>query len=145
MPFPDSSVDEIYTRHALEHLQNLEHILREIVRIAKPGAKVKVIVPHFSNTLGYSDYTHRRFFGYYTFDYFSSTKDQRWKVPNYDSGIRFQIVRKRLNFNNWSLLKPLAEAAFNAGRLMPYLDESKLAWLIPCFEIEFDLVVEKAQ
>jgi SAM-dependent methyltransferase len=144
LPFDDNSVDGIYTRHTLEHIGNLDGLLREMVRVAKPDARLQVIVPHFSNTLGYSDYTHRRFFGYYTFDYFSQAKDRRWKVPNYTSDIRFRINRKQLCFQNLSILRPVAEWLFNSGTLMPYIYESKLAWLVPCFEIKFDLQVIKS-
>ena len=143
LPFAESSVDVVYTRHTLEHIANLEHILREIVRIVKPGGRVNVTVPHFSNTLGYSDYTHKRFFGYYTFDYFSSERNKYWGVPRYTNDIVFKITSKRLCFKNLSLLGPLCEWIFNSGQLLAYAYESKLAWLLPCFEIEFRLVVEK--
>lgn len=143
LPFDDNTVDIVYSRHCLEHLWELEHILREIVRVSKPGATVNIVVPHFSNTLGYSDYTHKRFFGYFTFDYFSSLKDSRWKVPCYCEDIRFRIVRKTLRFQNWSILAPIAEKIFNFGKFIPYFYESKLAWAVPCFEISFVLQVEK--
>ena len=35
-----------------------------------PGGAVDVVVPHFSNPYGFSDPTHVRFFGLYTFHYF---------------------------------------------------------------------------
>jgi ubiquinone/menaquinone biosynthesis C-methylase UbiE len=141
LPFDDSSVDAIYSSHTLEHVANLEHLLCEIHRVAKPGALIEIVVPHFSNTLAHSDYTHKRFFGYYTFDYFSAHKDRRWKVPNY-SDLRFSIVRKRLGFRNWSALGPVVERVFNHPALA-YIYEAKLAWLIPCFEICFILRADK--
>lgn len=143
LPFSDNSVDVVYSRHSLEHIQNLEHILREIVRVSKPGAIVHVVVPHFSNTLGYSDYTHKRFFGYYTFDYFSRDKYKRWKVPTYNTDICFSILQKQLRFQNFSVLAPLLQWIFNGGQFLSYLYESKLAWLLPCFEIYFKLEVKK--
>ena len=63
LPFlPDNSVDELFSRHVLEHIENLELLIREIYRVLKPGGIHRVIVPHFSNPHFYSDYTHRRFF-----------------------------------------------------------------------------------
>ena len=45
----DNSVDEFYTSHFLEHVQNLELILSEIYRTLKPRGTLTVFVPHFSN------------------------------------------------------------------------------------------------
>jgi len=71
LPFlPDDSVDEIHCRSVLEHIQNFEDLIREIVRVLKKSDKAHVFVPHFSNPFYYSDYTHKRFFGLYTFYYF---------------------------------------------------------------------------
>ncbi|NQT04147.1 MAG: class I SAM-dependent methyltransferase, partial [Planctomycetes bacterium] len=58
LPFlPDDSVDEIYCRSVLEHIQNFEALMREIVRVLKKNGKAHVFVPHFSNPFYYSDYT----------------------------------------------------------------------------------------
>lgn len=143
LPFADSSVDEIFTSHTLEHIRNLDHLLREIVRVAKPGARVEVNVPHFSNTLGYSDPTHVRFFGYFTFDYYSRDKHPQWWVPTYTNDIWFKVVSRRYCFKNLSSLGAIFEWLFNRDGVMPYLYESKLAWCVPCFELRFALVVNK--
>lgn len=45
-PFPDDSVDEVYSSHCLEHLECPHRTLKEIVRICKIGAKVEIRVPH---------------------------------------------------------------------------------------------------
>ncbi len=143
LPFRTSSIDSIVTRHTLEHVDDLERVLREFVRVVRPGGRVRVVVPHFSNTLGFSDYTHKRFFGYYTFDYFCRQPNAQWAVPRYTPDIWFRIERKRLNFRNLSLIGPLVERVVNATPFLSYVYESKLAWLLPCFEIEFDLIVDK--
>ncbi len=143
LPFADNSIDLVVTRHALEHIANLEQLLREIVRAVKPHGIVEVTVPHFSNPLGYSDYTHRRFFGLYTFDYFSRAKDRHWAVPSYSNDIWFKILKKRLCFKNLSILGPVAEWIFNRSEYSLYVYESKFSWFLPCFEIEFHLKVDK--
>lgn len=145
LPFAANSVDVIHTRHTLEHLADLERILREFIRVLKPNGRLVVTVPHFSNSLGYSDYTHKRFFGYYTFDYFSKTADKYWEVPKYTDDIWFKIISKRLSFRNLTFFGVFFDWLFNRGSLLPYLYESKLSWVLPCFEITFDLQAEKAQ
>ena len=78
LPFlPDNSVDEIHCRSVLEHIENFENLMREITRVLKKNGKANIFVPHFSNPYYYSDYTHKRFFGLYTFYYFVEAKNQR--------------------------------------------------------------------
>lgn len=75
LPFlPDNSVDQIHCRSVLEHIKNFENLMREITRVLKKNGKANIFVPHFSNPYYYSDYTHKRFFGLYTFYYFVETK-----------------------------------------------------------------------
>ena len=73
---PDSSVDEIYARSFLEHVQNFEKLMSEIVRVLKKSGKVFAYVPHFSSPYYYSDPTHKRFFGLYSFYYFVDPRYQ---------------------------------------------------------------------
>lgn len=46
LPFEDATVDDLYTAHTLEHIENVVGVLREIGRICKLGAKVEIRVPH---------------------------------------------------------------------------------------------------
>jgi SAM-dependent methyltransferase len=89
---PDNSVEAIYTHHTLEHVVNLLPLLKEVHRVVVPGGRVEVVVPHFSNPYGYSDPTHVRFFGLYSFYYFADEADQpRRKVPAFYLPERFAV------------------------------------------------------
>jgi len=50
LPFPDNTVDMIYSSHFLEHFQTAEMklILKECYRILKPGGKISTCVPDSS-------------------------------------------------------------------------------------------------
>ena len=93
-PFKDNEFDEIYTSHVLEHLDDLIKVMVELKRICKPGAKIKIRVPHFSCGVSYRDPTHKRLFSYFTFDYF--TEKCFYDLPN------FKIKNRRLNFTRWA-------------------------------------------
>src|SRR5262245_6415565 len=67
---PDNSVSQIVTRHTLEHISNLLPLMSELHRVTKADGRIEIVVPHFSNPYTYSDPTHVRFFGFYTFFYF---------------------------------------------------------------------------
>lgn len=47
LPFEDSTVDEVYSSHCFEHVLNLNHLLWEIGRICRVGARVEIRVPHW--------------------------------------------------------------------------------------------------
>jgi len=48
IPFPDNSVQEIYTSHFVEHLDEKEifNFLMEVLRVCKVGASVRIVCPH---------------------------------------------------------------------------------------------------
>lgn len=140
LPLKCESVDKIWCRHVLEHIADLELVLKEFRRVLKDSGTIHIVVPHFSNSLAYSDYTHRRFFGFYTFDYFSSTKSKYWWVPSYVSFDEFFCIeQKRLVFRNFHFLGKVMEAIVNFSEFTAYLYEAKLSWMVPCFEIVFCL------
>src|SRR5262245_23400057 len=95
---PDDSVDEVYTRHTLEHVDALLPLMAELHRVTRPDGRIEIIVPHFSNPYGYSDPTHVRFFGLYSFFYFSDEADQpRRKVPAFYTPQRFTVEQVRIH------------------------------------------------
>jgi len=53
LPYRDASVDSIYTTHMLEHLypDELQNLLRECVRVLKPGAGMRIVVPSLSSAI----------------------------------------------------------------------------------------------
>src|SRR2546422_9080440 len=53
LPFADDSVDYVYSSHLLEHLHRDDalRLLRDIHRILKPGAWVRICVPDLSHAL----------------------------------------------------------------------------------------------
>lgn len=96
---PNNSVEAIYTHHTFEHVVNFLPLLKEIHRVVIPDGRVEVIVPHFSNPYAYSDPTHVRFFGLYTFYYFADEADQPpRKVPAFYLPERFAVDGINITF-----------------------------------------------
>ncbi len=141
-----NSVNEFYTSHFLEHVQNFELILSEIHRTLKPGGTCKIIVPHFSNPYFFSDYTHKRFFGYYTFDYFSKPdKKILRRVPVYNEKISFEIINRKLIFKSprfrfINLIKKyLIQRIFNISTRFQEVYEGLFTNIFTCYEIHFTI------
>jgi SAM-dependent methyltransferase len=120
---PDDCVEEIYCRHTLEHVNRLLELLAELHRVLTPDGRMDLIVPHFSNPYGYSDPTHVRFFGLYSFYYLSNEEDQpRRKVPNFYIPQRFRVEKLKINLlrTTWmdkvvrAVLQPLVNRSVNS-------------------------------
>lgn len=50
-PWPDSSVDEIYCYHVLEHCKKYLFVVDEMWRVCKPNAILRIGVPYVSSSL----------------------------------------------------------------------------------------------
>lgn len=142
LPFlPDACADEIHCVSVLEHIDNFELLMREIVRVLKPNGAAHVFVPHFSNPYFYSDPTHRRFFGLYSFYYFvDASRQLKRKVPNFYTDIRINIISVRLVFRSefWlrKRIKKLTGFVFNLHPWLQEFYEENLCYLFPCYGIE---------
>ena len=53
LPFPEGSVDSIYSTHMIEHLypDELDKLLRECARVLKAGGGMRIVVPSLSNAI----------------------------------------------------------------------------------------------
>jgi SAM-dependent methyltransferase len=145
---PDDSVDKIYCRSVLEHIENIELIMSEMVRILKKDGRACIYVPHFSNPYYYSDYTHKRHFGLYTFYYFVDEKYQlKRKVPAFYSNIRIKILSITYKFRSpfWlcDKLKKLFGRLVNLSGCTKEFYEQSLCYLCPCDGMEIVFSPEK--
>lgn len=150
LPFlPDNSVDEFHSRHVLEHVDNFELLMKDIHRVLKPGGRKVIAVPHFANPHYYSDFTHKRFFGLYTFDYFSQPENQlRRKVPAFYVQFHFKVIHRKLIFKSPDFLirhffKSILQKIFNSNSWWQEWYEESFCYIFPCQEIEFIIEPEK--
>ena len=60
-PWPDNSVDRIFSAHFVEHLTSAERItfFNEVWRVLKPNAEAEIITPDWSHASAYGDPTHQ--------------------------------------------------------------------------------------
>ena len=143
LPFAAASVGHIYAKSVLEHIENLELLLREMARILQPDGTIYIYVPHWTNPFYYSDYTHRRFFGLASFDYFARPEGQVYRaVPTY-TDMYFQTDRVRLLFHspfkwlNW-LMKGF-QWLVNQRPSWQLFYEYHLSSFVPCYAVEYSL------
>jgi len=138
---PDSSIDEVHASSFFAHLEHFELLMKEIVRVLKPNGVCRAYVPHFANPYFYSDYTHRRFFGLYTFYYFVDSKEQlHRKVPTFYGPTRIHIDSIEYVFKSpfriRAIIKRIWGKIFNSSRWMKEFYEENLCQIIPCYALQ---------
>jgi SAM-dependent methyltransferase len=139
---PTGSVEAVHCRHLLEHIDNLLPLLEELHRVVRPGGEIDIRVPHFSNPYGYSDPTHVRFFGLYSFYYFADHDEQpRRKVPAFYSRCRFQVkqIHIRLMHATWfdKVVRTVLQPLINRSSGWQDWYERRLCRLFPANEIQY--------
>src|SRR5260370_20298840 len=141
-PFRDHEFTTIHANHFLEHSDRILDTLAEIHRICAPDAQLFIRVPHFASDNFHTDVTHRRAFGYRSFDHFSINGkiDYDFYMP-----FKFEIVHTRIKFMSpLRRLDPFVLVGFEAlVNSMPRLYERFFVYWLPPVEVQFQLRVVK--
>lgn len=139
------TVRRVSSYHFMEHVSDLEELLRAIDRVLVPGGVVETSVPHWSNAYYWSDPTHVRPFGLYTFSYFCCDTLLKRRVPQYGLQLPWQIVRITPRFTTDPrfpirrfVRRTLGYGVRRSYRFMEFY-EDVLAGMFPCYELEFEL------
>jgi hypothetical protein len=141
------TVSAVYASHFIEHVSDLAQLMDGLARVSRPGAVIEFVVPHFSSPFFYSDYTHKTFFGLYTFSYLAHNRcGLRREVPLYGHDPKFDLVGVDLKFKSYRPnyirhgVKKLYEKLVNVSNWTKELYEEMFTWIFPCYEIHFRLV-----
>ena len=124
---------------------DLPRLMDLLARVMQPAGLLRVVVPHFSNPYFYSDYSHRGFFGLYSFSYLVSDNIHRRKVPTYGREICFELSQAELIFKSSPPFyvrhgfKKILQMVFNLNRWTRELYEENFCYLLPCYEIRFEM------
>jgi SAM-dependent methyltransferase len=129
-PFADGQFAEVHAYDVIEHLGDLLATMSEIHRICKPGARVVITVPHYSCSNAFTDPTHRHYFGYFSFDYFTEGHPL-----SFYSGARFRVARRQLMFHPTLVNKVVRRLA----NRYPARYEQRWAWTFPAWYLHFEL------
>jgi SAM-dependent methyltransferase len=100
-PFADDEFDEIVSLHVIEHVPDVMAFVTELHRIAKPGGRIKIVTPHYTNPDWPADPTHRNHLNSYSFQYFT---EKRQLFPFY-TDVRLEPIRIYVSLANlWRAL-----------------------------------------
>lgn len=69
-PFRDNAFDEVRAVHVIEHVADVVRSIEEFHRLLKPGGRLYVVTPHYSDFSSFCDPTHRWHLTSFSFRYF---------------------------------------------------------------------------
>lgn len=100
-PFEDNEFDRIVTRHVIEHVPDVVGFVEELHRITKPGGKIEIVTPHYTNPDWAADPTHRNHLNSYSFTSFIEEK----VIFDFYTEARLKIDDLRVTLGNlWKAL-----------------------------------------
>lgn len=134
-PFSDGAFDEVLARDVIEHLDDIVGVMEEIHRVARDGAVVRIAVPHFSCANAFRDITHRHYFSWFSFHYFTRENEFGFYTDR-----RFERQRIELIFHPGLVNKVVRRLAAR----WPDAYEHRWAWLFPAWFLSVELRVRKS-
>jgi SAM-dependent methyltransferase len=144
-PFADNEFDEIVCRHVIEHVPDVMALVTELHRIAKPGGRIAIVTPHYTNPDWPTDPTHRNHFNSYSFNCFI---DDRQLFPFYTE-VRLKPIRIHVSLANlWRAFG--LELIVNLDQRWPSFRFTRKFWefylngLVRGKELRFELEVVKS-
>lgn len=155
LPFKDSSIDEVYSKYSLEHVEDNIAAISEIWRVCKSGALIRLILPHFSNPAYYDDLTHKHAYSTRSFDYYDQELHEISKFPIYLPQVNLKVFKVELRWWPYNLidmkigwkriLLKILNSIFNyladANRFL--CERLWCNWVGGFYEVEFKLRVKK--
>lgn len=129
-------MDEIYSSHFFEHVQDVETVFLEAIRVLKVWWTMKVKVPFYSSPVAFEP-SHKAFFNPYSFCFFVEWECTFELAPTYLKYTSRPYIRFNY-FKNWKdlLFKPFERFANYVTNLYLF----SFAFIIPAHEIEFNFI-----
>lgn len=90
LPFQDRSVEGLFLDNVIEHVPDIPRLMRELQRICKPGARIRILTPHFSAQASWRDPTHLHHLSWFSIEHFTNARHY--------TGSGFRLVGRRLSF-----------------------------------------------
>ncbi len=100
LPFADNSFDQLRAIHVIEHLADVIGSMEEFHRLVRPGGRVRIETPHYTDFSSFCDPTHRWHLNTFSFRYFGADN----AGFGYYSGSQFREISlhvKLLAFWRW--------------------------------------------
>ena len=71
-PFAGQSFDQLRAIHVIEHLTDVIRAMEEFHRLVRPGGRVRIETPHYTDFSSFCDPTHKHHLNSFSFRYFGA-------------------------------------------------------------------------
>lgn len=71
-PFCGAAFDQIRVIHVIEHLSDVIRAMEEFHRLVRPGGRVRIETPHYTDFSSFCDPTHKHHLNSFSFRYFGA-------------------------------------------------------------------------
>lgn len=137
-PFIDGSFDSLHAIHVIEHVSDVMRSMEEFHRLVRPGGRVLLVTPHYTDFSSFCDPTHRWHLNSFSFRYFGEDHGGF----GYYSAVRFREISVKVK-----LLALWRYAGFeflvNHSRRFRLFWEHYLCYVVRGKVMEFDFEVLK--
>jgi len=99
-PFEDNTFETVNAKHIIEHVSSIPAFMKEIHRIARPGARLIIDTPHFSSIDSWSDPTHKWHLSCDFADLFTKGRYLAEQTGAYE------VIKKKVSFGSFVLTWP---------------------------------------
>ena len=104
-PFEDNSMEMIFCKHLLEHI-NKDKIIpffREVNRILQPVGIAEIFVPHYKSRIAFTDFTHISYFSEESLRYFQKDDPihELGKVMGIDYNFDIEVSVYKEGYNDF--------------------------------------------
>lgn len=122
-PFPDNEFDLVVSNHVVEHVPDVMAFVTELYRITKPGGRIRLVTPHYTNADWATDPTHRNHLNSFSFDTFVPEK----RNFEFYTDVNLRPVRRYVSLANlWRALG--LEFLVNLDQRFPGMRFSRKFW-----------------
>ncbi len=135
-PFADRSFDSLIATHVIEHVSDVIRTMEEFHRLVRPGGRVRIVTPHYTDFSSFCDPTHRWHLNSFSFRYFGEDHGGF----GYYSRARFREISTRVRLLAlWRMLG--FEFLVNRWRRFRLFWEHYLCYVVRGKVIEFEFEV----
>ncbi|MCW5979799.1 MAG: class I SAM-dependent methyltransferase [Bryobacteraceae bacterium] len=137
-PFRDSAFDELHAVHVIEHLEDVVRTMEEFHRLVRPGGRIRVVTPHYTDFSSFCDPTHRWHLNTFSFRYFGENHGGF----GYYTGARMREISVRVKLLALWRYAGL-EGLVNRSRRFRRFWEHYLCYMVRGKVMEFEFEVTK--
>lgn len=138
LPFREGQFDEVRLVHVIEEVDDIFKTLAEVHRVARRGARVVIVTPHYTDHASYCSPAHRWHLSSFSFWFFSD------QPREYDYYAPAQFRERRVTVRLLQLWRALGfEFLVNRSRRFRRFWEQYLSFVVRGKAITFELEVLK--